>query len=36
MLAELKRVGCYFGSINGNWGARSQLALEQIQPAGKA
>jgi hypothetical protein len=30
MLAELKRIGCYFGSINGNWGARSQLALERF------
>ncbi|MGH6825054.1 caspase family protein [Methyloceanibacter sp.] len=30
MLVELKRIGCYFGSINGNWGARSQLALERF------
>ncbi|HKA65765.1 MAG TPA: hypothetical protein VKD00_08645, partial [Methyloceanibacter sp.] len=30
ILVELKRIGCYFGSINGNWGARSQLALERF------
>jgi uncharacterized caspase-like protein len=30
MLVELKRIGCYFGSINGNWGGRSQLALERF------
>ena len=30
MLAELKRLGCYFGSINGNWGMRSQLALDRF------
>ena len=30
MLAELKRIGCYFGRIDGNWGARSQLALERF------
>jgi len=30
MLAELKRIGCYFGTINGNWGGRSQLALDRF------
>jgi hypothetical protein len=30
MLAELKRLGCYFGGINGNWSGRSQLALERF------
>jgi len=30
MLVELKRIGCYFGGINGNWGARSQLGLERF------
>jgi hypothetical protein len=29
-LSELKRLGCYFGSINGNWSARSKLALERF------
>lgn len=27
ILTELKQLGCYFGSINGKWTARSQLAL---------
>jgi uncharacterized caspase-like protein len=30
MLAELKRIGCYFGRIDGNWSGRSQLALERF------
>ena len=30
MLSELKRLGCYFGSVNGNWNARSQLALDRF------
>jgi hypothetical protein len=30
ILVELKRVGCYFGGINGNWGTRSQLALDRF------
>jgi len=30
ILSELKRLGCYFGSINGNWSARSKLALERF------
>jgi uncharacterized caspase-like protein len=30
MLAELKRIGCYFGSINGNWNNRSRFALERF------
>ena len=28
MLAELAKLGCYFGSINADWGARSKLALD--------
>ena len=36
MLVELKRVGCYFGSINGNWGGRSQLALDRFNRLRKA
>ena len=35
MLAELKRIGCYFGSINGNWAARSQLALDRFNRLAK-
>jgi hypothetical protein len=30
MLAELKRIGCYFGRLDGNWSGRSQLALERF------
>jgi len=30
ILSELKRLGCYFGSINGHWSARSKLALERF------
>jgi uncharacterized caspase-like protein len=30
ILAELKQLGCYFGSVNGNWSARSQLALDRF------
>lgn len=30
MLIELSKLGCYFGSINGSWGARSRLALERF------
>ncbi|MGA8689871.1 MAG: hypothetical protein WB662_08210 [Methyloceanibacter sp.] len=30
ILAELKRLGCYFGRVNGNWSVRSQLALERF------
>ncbi len=30
ILAELKLIGCYFGAINANWGARSQLALDRF------
>jgi uncharacterized caspase-like protein len=35
ILVELKRVGCYFGSINGNWGGRSQLALDRFNRLAK-
>jgi uncharacterized caspase-like protein len=30
MLVELSKLGCYFGSINGNWGTRSRLALDRF------
>jgi uncharacterized caspase-like protein len=30
ILSELKRLGCYFGKINGNWSGRSKLALERF------
>ena len=30
MLAELSKLGCYFGSINGNWNTRSRLALDRF------
>ena len=30
MLVELAKLGCYFGSINGNWGTRSRLALDRF------
>jgi uncharacterized caspase-like protein len=30
ILSELKRLGCYFGSINGNWSGRSKRALERF------
>jgi uncharacterized caspase-like protein len=30
MLAELSKLGCYFGSINGDWGKRSRLALDRF------
>ena len=30
MLAELAKLGCYFGSINADWGARSKLALDRF------
>ena len=30
MLVELSKLGCYFGSINGNWTTRSQLALDRF------
>ena len=35
ILVELKRVGCYFGSINGNWAARSQLAVDRFNRLAK-
>jgi uncharacterized caspase-like protein len=35
ILVELKRVGCYFGTINGNWAARSQLALDRFNRLAK-
>jgi hypothetical protein len=28
--SELKRLGCYFGSVNGTWNARTKLALERF------
>ena len=30
MLVELSKLGCYFGSINGNWTTRSRLALDRF------
>ena len=30
MLVELSKLGCYFGSINGNWNTRSRLALDRF------
>jgi uncharacterized caspase-like protein len=30
ILTELSKLGCYFGAINGAWGARSRLALERF------
>ncbi len=30
VLSELKRLGCYFGSTNTDWTARSKLALERF------
>ncbi len=30
ILSELKRLGCYFGSTNADWTARSKLALERF------
>lgn len=30
MLSELKKLDCYSGKLNGDWGARSQLALERF------
>ncbi len=30
MLSELKRLGCYFGSVKGSWNDRSQLALDRF------
>ncbi len=30
ILRELKRLGCYFGSTNAHWTARSKLALERF------
>jgi hypothetical protein len=30
ILVELSKLGCYFGSINGNWTKRSQLALDRF------
>ena len=30
MLVALSKLGCYFGSINGNWGTRSRLALDRF------
>jgi uncharacterized caspase-like protein len=30
ILVELNKLGCYFGAINGNWGARSKLALDRF------
>ena len=35
MLVELSKLGCYFGSINGNWGMRSQLALDRFNRLAK-
>ena len=30
MLVALSKLGCYFGSINGNWNTRSRLALDRF------
>jgi hypothetical protein len=30
MLAELKRLNCYFGTIKGTWGTRARLAVERF------
>ena len=30
MLSELKKLGCYFGGINVDWGPRSRLALDRF------
>jgi hypothetical protein len=30
ILIELSKLGCYFGSINGSWSARSKLALDRF------
>jgi hypothetical protein len=35
MQRELKRVGCYAGPVNGNWGTQSRKALERFNAAAK-
>jgi peptidoglycan hydrolase-like protein with peptidoglycan-binding domain len=35
MQRELKRVGCFTGRIDGNWGAQSRSAVERFNEAAK-